>query len=404
MINTIIQSFIFLSLLGLNFLSIQSMNLSRNSFKPTYAYNLTHRFVRLADKNKNCRFSTYQKSDSSALCYHDKSTKKIYSLYGDYSLDSNLLKEGISSPIIERLRDIEQYGLLSSTFKKYSYSRYSHSIGVLALLIRYNTSVEEQLAGLYHDASHTVGSHLGDYLFTQENPHTAYQDSIHSNFLEKAGIGVWLTHYGLKIEDIDPKNGRFKALEQDLPDICADRLEYNLQGGFLEKIINKEDIACILQNLKYENGVWYFQDIAPALKFTQIPLELMLRVWAHPYDNLKDILLAKVFNRALSLKIIDLNDIHYSTDPIVLDKLISSNDAQINELLEQIKNIDTTFIIVKKHQDHDIIINSKFRGIDPWVKCGSELKRLSAISSSFSEYFNYIKRLITAGWYIKCKK
>jgi HD superfamily phosphohydrolase len=71
----------------------------------------------------------------------------------------------LNHDVVQRLKHIDQSGPLIYISNEYpAYSRYDHSLGVYALLKRYNVSTEEQIAGLMHDTSHTVFSHLADYI------------------------------------------------------------------------------------------------------------------------------------------------------------------------------------------------------------------------------------------------
>jgi HD superfamily phosphohydrolase len=73
----------------------------------------------------------------------------------------------LDSKAIQRLKLIDQSGPTAYFLKNFRrFSRYDHSLGVYALLKRYNASQEEQIAGLLHDASHTAFSHIGDWIFS----------------------------------------------------------------------------------------------------------------------------------------------------------------------------------------------------------------------------------------------
>ena len=109
----------------------------------------------------------------------------ILTFYGVLEVEEPVLLELIDSQAFQRLKSIHQYGVSYYTTHREEYTRYDHSLGVFAILRLKNASLEEQIAGLLHDVSHTVFSHVGDWIF-QENE---YQDLIHSDFLERYGLG-----------------------------------------------------------------------------------------------------------------------------------------------------------------------------------------------------------------------
>ena len=151
-------------------------------------------------------------------------SKTVQTPYGNVVVTEPVLIELLECSAMERIKKVHQYGSRSliDGYGK-SYTRYNHCIGVWALLRRYGASLEEQVAGLLHDASHTVFSHVGDYLIKQADCKKSYQDDIHAEYLAKQGIGKILSKHGMKLEDIVPNSEVHCALDQDLPDLCADR-------------------------------------------------------------------------------------------------------------------------------------------------------------------------------------
>ena len=111
---------------------------------------------------------------------------QIDTFYGPLEVDEPVLLELIESPAFQRLKGIHQYGVSYYTTHKEEYTRYEHSLEVFAILRINNCSLEEQISGLLHDISHTVFSHIGDWVFGKAHQEKDYQNSIHSVYLGKA--------------------------------------------------------------------------------------------------------------------------------------------------------------------------------------------------------------------------
>lgn len=104
----------------------------------------------------------------------------LTTLYGDFTIAEPVLIELLQDPYMQRLKHIRQYGTNYYTIKKQDFNRFDHSVGVFVLLRKYGASLNEQIAGLLHDVSHTVFSHCGDYLFkVSQLDGSSYQDTIH---------------------------------------------------------------------------------------------------------------------------------------------------------------------------------------------------------------------------------
>ncbi|MFH0898970.1 MAG: HD domain-containing protein, partial [bacterium] len=207
----------------------------------------------------------------------------IKTLYGTFEIDDHLVLELLNCSTMQRLKKVHQYGVRSYiTGHGLQYTRYDHSVGVWALLKRFKASRKEQIAGLLHDVSHTVFSHVGDFVFRKKERKDAYQDDIHENFLKQTPIPNILKLHGLELADVLNTEGRFKMLDQEYPDLCIDRLEYNLQGGLLKGLLTKNDIEVILNDIVFKNGQWYFCSPEVAHKFARVSIDLMVGEWGSP--------------------------------------------------------------------------------------------------------------------------
>lgn len=324
----------------------------------------------------------------------------LETLYGNFEVTEPVLLELLESSCVNRLRHIQQYGVDNYALKHIDYSRHNHSLGVFVLLRAYGAPLKEQIAGLLHDASHTVFSHVGDSVFDHPDIKDSYQDDIHEWFLNRTDCENILSRHALTIADILHKNKQFTCLEQDLPDLCADRLEYNLQGGMLEGLITPLEIREILANLRFKNGIWYFLDSQRAKKFARLSLYLTEHVWGSPEGLLIDSWAADALKRALAIDVVTEHEIHFSYDALVWQKLTESTDSIISEKITKIKNYQQ-FFILSNSTDYDLLLKGKFRGINPWVLVETGFARLTELDPEFAHEFEQLKNLMAHGWYIK---
>ena len=328
-----------------------------------------------------------------------KSPRIIKTIYGSIKVHDKTILELLDSDAVQRLKKIDQYGLIESK----SFSRYDHSVGVWFLLEKFGASREEQIAGLLHDASHTVFSHVGDKVFRYAEKKDSYQDKIHEWWLMQTSVPEILKKHGISLSSMDYKDGKLSLLERELPEICVDRLEYNLRGGLIEGLITQREIDKILENIKFENGIFFFTNIDIAKKFAEIPLYLTEYVWGSHKDFVAQIFLAHALRRGVKLNLISTEEILFSTDELVLDKLVSSLDKLIYRDLKFHANCKDLYDLDSGHNAHKSFV-CKFRGIDPWIKMpNGELLRLSEINKNFMQYYNLVKDKMSRGFKIKIK-
>ncbi len=102
-------------------------------------------------------------------------------------------------------------------------------------------------------------SHVADIVFQSGAQRTeSYQDSIHAWFLQTMHVDTILAKYSLTINDVLAKNPKFTALEQEYPDMNADRIEYNLHTALILKDLKQQEVEHILNALHFESGKWFF--------------------------------------------------------------------------------------------------------------------------------------------------
>jgi hypothetical protein len=367
--------------------------------------------------------SPYQKTLREKI-YLKINSKEVKTIAGNFPINSQILDDAFNTKALRRMQHIDQGGPLTY-FKYYpSFSRYDHCVGVWSLVKRFGGSLHEQLAALFHDVSHTAFSHVADTVFKLDPlSEASYQDNIHLWFLERSDISLFAEKYNISLDLLSPDRDEYHMLEQPLPDMCADRIEYNLHTALVFKILSKEEILDILNHLHFKTieyqedpkGVikkgkkWYFDSIIHAKKFALLPLYFMKALWNSSYNIVFYKIFAKVISYSFEKDYFSKEDFIFGTDENVLNKIKNTNDLYLASTIDLLYNIFSTFQQTKDKK-YDEIIYSKFRGIDPLVLTEEKnlqskpAKRLTTIDFDFSYYFNQVKKEMEEGYKISYSK
>jgi len=294
-------------------------------------------------------------------------------VYGNEEIKEQVLIDLINSKPIQRLKEIAQYGVPDEYYHKKNYSRYDHSIGVMLLLRKLGADLEEQIAGLLHDVSHTCFSHVVDWAIGDSTKED-YQDNNHLNVIENSEISGILDKYGFdykKLSDIES----FTLLEKEIPDLCADRIDYALRElkkdgfeveEFVSDLINKE-------------GQIVFKNEEIAEKFAREFLRMQNEHWAGKQARTRYSILGGALKIALDRKIINMEDL-YKTDKEIIEILLKSLDEEIIENLNLLKD---KLDIVESFEGEGMLLKKKFRYVDPEVLVFGNVKKLSEVSEVF---------------------
>jgi hypothetical protein len=318
--------------------------------------------------------------------------KYIDRIFGEVEINEPVILELINSPSLQRLKGIDQAGYRPLWVKpetemgEYDHSRFAHSIGVFLLLRKYGASIEEQLAGLIHDVSHSAFSHCIDYVLSggSESLHS-YQDNIFADHLRKSEIPAILDKYGFNLEYIlDDKH--FPLKEHPLPDLCADRIDYSLRAAVIFSEIDEGLKNYLLENLIAEEGQWIFKDAPSAKKYAELFLRLNTIYYTGFLSAVMFRTVGDYLRYALEKDYISQNDL-YMTDKIVLEKIAShhSSDEKLNELFAR---MNKKISCENSPEKYDAQVLCKSRVVDPCCKHQGKIMRVSEV---YPEWVDIIK-------------
>jgi len=336
------------------------------------------------------------------LCSLTLSAKQVKTFYGFIEVEEPVLLELIECKSMQRLKDVHQYGVSYYTTHKEEYNRYDHSLGVFAVLRKNGASVKEQIAGLLHDVSHTTFSHVGDWIYEMEYGEKDYQNSIHIQFLENCEIKEILEKYGYTTKEVDPIHELFPALECSLPHLCADRIDYNIQGAYYQNFITYDQAIEIFHGLKYVDGIWISEDIELMKKLTLFSIFMSEDCWGSPFNHFQSRWLSDAILHLHKIGAISSELIQQGKDHELWTILKEYPDPIVKEKLYHVEN-SKEIVCLCSEQNADQIVKSKFRGINPWILLGEKVFLLTDVDPEISEKFNHSKKLHENGWPVKLK-
>ncbi len=293
------------------------------------------------------------------------------SVYGDEKIEEPILIELITSPSMQRLKKISQFGLPDRFYNIDGFSRFDHSVGVTILLRRLGAEEEEQIAGLLHDVSHTAFSHIVDWLQGDTTTEDS-QDLYHEERLKKSELPAILKKHGYQLKNITDYH-RFPLLEQEIPDLCADRVDYALRE--FEPVLAHQ----LFSELTVADNKIAFSNQRAARLFAERFLRAQMEHWGGFEAISRYKIFARVLREALKEKIIKISDLLVDDDH-VLAKLEACDNSWIQSVLKQLAKKSLADLPKEEKPTP-----KKFRFVDPLFLDEGKLQRLSAVDAEFKK-------------------
>ncbi|MET3698524.1 hypothetical protein SAMN05877753_109164 [Bacillus oleivorans] len=294
-------------------------------------------------------------------------------IYGSFELEP-VLNDLLQSRPVQRLRGVHQGGASYLVNPKWCVTRYEHSVGVMLLVLRMGGSVEEQIAALLHDVSHTAFSHVTD--FALRNKEEDYHEQIFKRVIEESEIPKILQNYGYTTEQIFSDFSKWTILEQPSPDLCADRIDYTLRDQYHYFHLNQDEIQTLLESLTVVDGLLCFRTIDAAEKFNSLYYQEVIDFFMDPLNAYGYWKLSIAIALGLKKKILEMNDL-LKEDQEIWEILQQSRDPDVRQIMKQ---IHPHAEVVIDEKNYDFYTKNKIRLIDPMVLQNGEKVRASSIS------------------------
>ncbi|EOO41151.1 HD domain-containing protein [Bacillus mycoides] len=315
-------------------------------------------------------------------------------IYGEFKVDK-VLEELILSKPVQRLKGVHQAGASYLMNEKWNVTRFDHSVGAMLLIKKLGGSVEEQIAGLLHDVSHTAFSHVIDYVFDNENE--SYHEEIFSSVVKNSEIPAILSKHGYNYEDILLDDSKWTLLEKSAPELCADRVDYTLRDMFTYGYISLEEVHSFLEDLIEVDGKMVLQNIEIAEWFTKTYYKEVIDFFMKPMNIYGNDMLAKTLKLALHKKIIHPDDFLLE-DHELITKLRLCKDQEVDALL---RKVHPSIEVKEDRNEYDLHQKNKVRLIDPPLLREGEVVRSSVVSEKIRQMSDIAYEKAIRGMYVK---
>ncbi|ARJ20838.1 HD domain-containing protein [Bacillus mycoides] len=315
-------------------------------------------------------------------------------IYGEFKVDK-VLEELILSKPVQRLKGVHQAGASYLMNEKWNVTRFDHSVGAMLLIKKLGGSVEEQIAGLLHDVSHTAFSHVIDYVFDNENE--SYHEEIFSAVVKNSEIPAILSKHGYNYEDILLDDSKWTLLEKSAPELCADRVDYTLRDMFTYGYISLEEVHSFLEDLIEVDGKMVIQNIEIAEWFTETYYKEVIDFFMKPMNIYGNDMLAKTLKLALHKKIIHPDDFLLE-DHELITKLQLCKDQEVDALL---RKVHPSIEVKEDRNEYDLHQKNKVRLIDPPLLREGEVVRSSVVSEKIRQMSDIAYEKAVRGMYVK---
>ncbi|WP_163093142.1 HD domain-containing protein [Bacillus cereus] len=315
-------------------------------------------------------------------------------LYGEFEVDQ-VVEELISSKSMQRLKGIHQNGASYLVNEKWNVTRFDHSVGVMLLVKKLGGSVEEQIASLLHDVSHTAFSHVIDYVFDNEDE--SYHEEIFSSVVKNSEIPAILAKHGYNYEDILLDDSKWTLLERSAPELCADRVDYTLRDMYTYGYISLEEVHRFLEDIIAVEGKMVFQSIEMAEWFTETYYKEVIDFFMKPMNIYGNDMLVKTLKLALHKKVIHADDFLLE-DAELISKLQQCNDSEVHALL---RKVHPNVKVKEDRDDYDLYQKNKVRLIDPPLLREGEVIPASVVSENIRQMSDIAYEKAVRGMYVK---
>lgn len=348
----------------------------------------------------------FEKYDWQTILNEHPQSEKAFNIEEYYKIlcpeFPDFLKEYIELPIMQRLFGI---GLLCGTdwtslYKnRFFYSRLDHSVGVALIIWNFTKDKTQTIAGLLHDVSTTVFSHVSDFRKGDALTQTSTEEPTTKMILSDSALCKLLESDGIEPKDVVDYH-IYPIADNEIPSLSADRLEYMYPSGLaldgswtFEEIAKTYNDLIILKNEENKEELG-FKTIEMAelycKKFCMIGHILQLNE-----NKLSLQLLSQIMSKAVELDVLQEEDFMTLSESKIIEKIesfISKKTLSVEEqkfatmynTFRKMTKVEHTNQKLPEDKYFCVSLKVKQRYINPLVKVGTnsqQAKRLSEVSN-----------------------
>lgn len=303
-------------------------------------------------------------------------------IYGPAEIKEPVLLELMACNALQRLTGVLQHGVTALLGITPPFSRFDHSVGVMLLVRRLGATLEEQIAALVHDVSHTAFSHVVDFVYNDQQGQS-YHEEKKEWWIAQSDIPTVLARHGVAWRDLLDES-RFLLLEQDPPALCADRLDYFLRDLVFLGLACDAEIRAAVESLTVKDGRIAVNNLDAARWLAYTFIETDRTSWSSFREVGLYQLTAEAIKASIRNGCIGEQDL-WGTDSVLWKKLCSADHDEIRSLVSLITP-GTRFTWDEQHPAFRVA--TKVRSIDPPVVDGADATALSALDPVYGRYRN----------------
>lgn len=301
-------------------------------------------------------------------------------LYGKVEITEPLLLDLMASHAMQRTKGISQHGITALLGITPPFSRFDHSVGAMLLVRRLGATIQEQIAALLHDISHTAFSHVIDFVF-DDHSGQSYHEEKKEEIVANSDIPAILNRHGRDWRKFMDEE-QFSLLEQPSPALCADRLDYFLRDLEFLKLANRCEIHAVLESLTVAEGRIAVNNLDAARWLAYTFIEADRASWSGFREVGLYQLTAEAIKTANRCGLIKEADL-WGSDEALWRKLQSADHPEVTSLVSQITP-GTRFTWSEEHPAFRVA--TKVRSIDPPLVNGKSVALLSALDPAFARF------------------
>lgn len=298
------------------------------------------------------------------------------------------LRNLADTPAMKRLEDVGMNcGCQYTSFPLFRtlppYSRLDHSIGVALIVWHFTRDPAQAAAGLFHDISTPVFSHVVDFLngdhLQQESTEAGTADCIRRS----PEIMAQLQSLGLSVDAVEDYH-RYPIADNDAPRLSADRLEYTLGNLLNYGFADLSQLRAFYEGLTVWEDELAFRTPATAAAFAEAALRCS-RVYVADEDRFSMEALAQLLKFALERGCLVPDDL-MDTESQVIEKL--TGDPLCGPLWQQYRSCSHIRRAPSPPEiGHWFQVSAKLRYIDPLVVGEGRISQLDSRIGTMLEDF-----------------